>query len=241
MCGRFALALTGEAVARAMDATLDERHAAALRAWLGRFNITPSQPVPVVVADGEARRVLTILTWGLVPFWSKDPSIGARLANARGESLDAKPAFREAWKRRRCLVPATAFYEWQASPSGEGPKQPFAIGPEQGEAGQAEPLALGAIWERWRGPRAGVGASAGDDEVRETFAIITVEANATMRPIHDRMPVLVPRSAWGRWLASPSPPSDLVVPAPDVGLRTWAVSRRVNNPRHDAADCLQPA
>lgn len=231
MCGRYALALTSEAIAEAFSATplLPD-----IAAWSARFNIAPTTSAPVVLAASEASsptRELALLRWGLIPFWAKDASIGGRLANARGETLAERPAFREAWRRRRCLIPATAFYEWQATAgSGSGsskgsPKQPFAIGMDDGS-----PLALGGIWERWRSP---------DGTSLRTFAIVTVEPNSLMRPIHDRMPLIVPGEAWDNWLASDHPPVSLLRPFPSSALRAWPVSRLVNSPRNDSGACLE--
>ncbi len=267
MCGRYALALTGEDVARAMDATISAPQVARVAAWAARFNIAPTQLAPVVLPRHEGDREVVLMRWGLIPLWAKDESIGGRLANARGETLAEKPAFREAWKRRRCLIPATAFYEWRAAigepsadagePTGVPPrngrrrpevaeslesarskpsksksraKQPYAIAAEQGEDGL---FALGGIWEGWT-PR---GEDGSPGEIR-SFAIITVDANDLMRPIHDRMPLVVPRGSWSAWLEAASPPQQLVIPHPPQGMRAWPISTRVNSPRYDAPDCL---
>jgi putative SOS response-associated peptidase YedK len=246
MCGRFALVITGDAVAAAMDATpILPAFVEALAAWQGRYNIAPTSSIPIVTpmgdtaarAAGGTRRELMFARWGLVPFWAKDASIGAKLSNARSETVAVKPAFREAWKTRRCLIPATAFYEWQP-PASEmldgqsgaggrsGVKRPHAIASVTGEV-----LAFGGIWERWRDPTAG--------QELLTVAILTTAANDVMRPIHDRMPVILPPDAWDRWLAS-APPESLLVPCESSILRAWPVGTVVNNWRHDRAECLVP-
>lgn len=238
MCGRFVLAISGEAIAASMDAApLLPAFVEALAAWQGRFNITPASMIPVVrAAAGDAKagrgREIVFMRWGLVPFWAKEPSIGSRLTNARSDSLASKPAFREAWKRRRCLIPATAFYEWH-TPSGGGAKEPYAIASAHGEV-----LSFGGIWERWRDPT--------DPHAAEllTVAIMTTDANGLMRPIHDRMPVLVPPEARDQWLDAGVVPSEALspwlTPAPEGVLRAWRVSSMVNNARNDRPGCLEP-
>lgn len=229
MCGRYALAANGDAIATAMRATplLPE-----IAAWRARFNIAPTQHAPVACHDRDGVRRLSLMRWGLVPFWAKDASIGTRLINARSDSLAEKPAFREAWKRRRCLVPATAFYEWQAPQEGSSrTKRPFAVATRRsGDDGAI--FALGGLWERWRSPE--------HDEL-VSFCVITVDANDLMRPLHHRMPLIVPESAWDRWLGDATPPSDLLAPFDAGAMRAWPVSTLVNNPRNDGPDLLADA
>jgi putative SOS response-associated peptidase YedK len=228
MCGRYALAMNGEAIAAALQATpiLPE-----IVAWTERYNIAPTQLAPVAIANHDATRRLALMRWGLVPFWAKDPSIGARMVNARAESLAEKPAFRDAWQRRRCLVPATAFYEWETpgDPT-QRTKRPYAIAPTKAASGT--PLfALGGVWDRWRSPDKGDVLS---------FSIVTVSANELVGRVHDRMPVILPRDAWSRWLADGTAPGDLLVPASNDVMRLWPVSLLVNSPRNDGPDCLAP-
>lgn len=229
MCGRFALAITGEAIAASMGAApLLPAFVEALAAWRGRFNIAPTAQVPVVTAKAEGPREISFMRWGLVPFWAKDPGIGAALNNARSDSLAQKPAFRDGWKKRRCLIPASAFYEWHVPV--EGPKQPYAVASAHGEV-----LALAGVWERWRDPNAGADAA----ELL-SFAVITTDANELMRPIHHRMPVIVSPANYDEWLRSAAPPAALLRSCDDGVLRAWRVATLVNNARHDSAECLLP-
>lgn len=229
MCGRFALAITGEAVAASMGAApLLPAFVEALAAWQGRFNIAPTTTIPVVTAAADGGREISFMRWGLVPFWAKAMNIGASLNNARSDSIASKPAFREAWKRRRCLVPATSFYEWQVQESGT--KQPYAIASAHGEV-----LAFAGIWERWRDPQ---GGSTAPELI--SVAIITTDANETMRPLHHRMPVIIAEPHRDEWLRATVPPVELLRPCDADVLRTWRVSSVVNNARNDRPECLTP-
>ena len=205
-----------------------------------RYNIAPTQMVPVVrrgtggdavgsdAAGSDAAsggRALAMLRWGLVPFWAKDPTIGSRLINARAESVAEKPSFRDAFRKRRCLVLADGFYEWQAQP--QGPKQPFYIT-------TPATMAFAGLWERWRDP---VGP------IVETCSIVTTEASEQLRPIHDRMPVILAAEAFDAWLDAGTPPSAaaaLLVPYRQA-LTVYPVARRVNAVRHDDPACIAPA
>jgi putative SOS response-associated peptidase YedK len=184
-----------------------------------RYNLTPGQPV-AVVRERDGRRTLDTLQWGLVPFWAKDAAIGRRLINARLESLSDKPAFREAWTRRRCLIPASGFYEW-SEPKG-GRKRPYFIAPG------AEPLfALAGLWERWRTPTG---------ERLETCVIVTTEASAELARIHERMPLLVPRAAQATWLDPETNLETVAALARDLpNLTIRPVGFAVNDPRNDDA------
>ncbi|MFU8894829.1 MAG: SOS response-associated peptidase [Gammaproteobacteria bacterium] len=224
MCGRYAFFTPIDAVTRLFGVT--EVHA---RELAPRYNIAPTQEVPIVrvsafldeaagAAAGHARaRELALARWGLVPFWAKDPSIGNRMINARGETVAQKPAFRAAFSKRRCLVPADGFFEWQKTDSG---KQPWYI---HGVGG--EPLALAGLWELWNPPDGGAPLA--------SCAIITTHANEFMRPLHDRMPVVLDAEARDAWLNSDTSPDALqalLVPAAADALEAWPVSRRVNSP-----------
>lgn len=257
MCGRYAIAVTAERVAEAFDALWQSTLGPSLPhgdgsvrapAALPRFNVAPTQLAPVVRRGPTGGRVISLLRWGLVPSWADDPAIGSRMINARSESAAEKPSFRTAWRRRRCLVPASHFYEWKKVASG---KQPHAITTAStGSAGSGardeattaahvaahEPalLALAGLWESWR------------DEI-ESFTILTTDANALMRPLHDRMPVILPRERWTQWLdpAWSGPEDDAerrawMSPAPDALLRSFPVSALVNAPRNEAPACLEP-
>jgi len=218
VCGRFALfaspELTAEYFALAQPPALAPH-----------YNVTPGQDVAAVRVDRDGRRALRALRWGLVPFWAKDATIGRRLINARLDSLRDKPAFREAFARRRCLIPASGFYEWGVDDAGK--KQPFFIRP------RGEPLlAMAGLWERWR-PQGG--------EPLETCVIVTTDANALLAPIHDRMPVLLSRAAQDVWLDPSSDVAAIVeLAAQGPELETWAVGTAVNDPRNDDERVIAP-
>jgi putative SOS response-associated peptidase YedK len=196
----------------------------------GRFNVAPTDQAAVVV-QREDRRAITAYRWGLIPHWSESTKTGNRMFNARAESIDRNPAFRYAFGKRRCLVPADAFYEWRR----EGNvRQPFAVVRRDGR-----PMALAGLWAGWKDEDTG--------EVVRSFTIVTTKANDVLRPIHDRMPVVIPESAWDLWLdptitdaAAVSELKGLLSPADDDWLETYPVSRRVNNVRNDGPDLVQP-
>lgn len=217
MCGRFALYADATDLAAAFDIAPPSPYAA-------RYNITPTQAIAAVLeADGE--RVWHHLSWGLVPSWARDPKMGARMINARAETIAGKPAFRAALRRRRCLVPASGYYEWQATAAG---KQPYFVYPAAGDC-----LALAAIWEHWER----------DGSVIESCAIVTRAATPRVAAVHDRMPVIIAPGDFARWLAperAGPPPLDLLTRADDSGLCLRAVSKRVNSPRHDDPECIEP-
>jgi putative SOS response-associated peptidase YedK len=217
MCGRYALKATP----------------AELQAYFGlddcadfspRHNIPPGTDIPVVRRSPAGQRVLHLLRWGLVPHWAKDASIGAKLNNARSESVAAKPSFRDAFRRRRCLIPASGFYEWKTAGKA---KQPYYISATDGSV-----LALGGLWESWRAP---------DGSLLRTACVVTTGPNDLMAAIHDRMPVLVPRARWQDWLAAPADAvADLVAPCPDGLLRAWPVARRVSRTAEDDPELTAP-
>ncbi len=219
MCGRFTLTLLLEELARAFpDFEPPER-------WEPRYNIAPTQEVPVVTNLGKQK--IEMSRWGLVPFWAKDPSIGNRMINARAETLAEKPSFRTAYRQRRCLVLADGFYEWRQE--AEGPKTPFLVRMASGE-----PFAFAGLWELW-GP---------SDAPLHSCTIITTEPNALVAPIHDRMPVILPRSAYAEWLdpaeREPEGLQGLLGPYPASGMTAYPVSRHVNNPAHEDPKCVEP-
>ena len=221
MCGRFTLTAPPSQIAELFD--LDE-----LPDLRPRFNVAPGQDVATVQQPGEGGRVLVMRRWGLIPGWAKDPKIGSRLINARSETVAEKPAFRAAFKRRRCLVPADGFYEWAATP--RGPKQPHHLRrPDRGV------FAIAGLHERWH---------EGEERWRETCTLLTTEANATVAPIHGRMPVILAPSDWPVWLdpklEDPEILAALLVPEPGGALAAQPVGLRVNRPEHDDAACLAP-
>jgi putative SOS response-associated peptidase YedK len=219
MCGRFAFFSPQEALQLAFG-TVKYLHSEP------RFNIAPSQDVLAITRASNNGLVADNYRWGLVPFWAKDPAIGNRMINARAETLTEKPSFRQAYSRRRCLIPASGFYEWQKQAQG---KQPIYISHEN-----QQPLAFAGLWEQWQSP---------DGEKLKSCTIITTAANEFMRDLHHRMPVCLSREMHELWLAEDSPRSDLddLVKGPqDVPLQAWPVSRRVNNPVNDTADLVEP-
>lgn len=194
-----------------------------------RYNVAPSQAVPFVLQDREGRRA-ELVKWGLVPFWADDPSIGNRLANARSDSVAAKPSFRNAFKSRRGLMLADLFYEWQVLP-GQKVKQPWCI-----RLAEDAPFAMAALWERWT-PKA-----TPEVEPLTTCCVITTDANAVMAPIHDRMPVILHEADYDAWLDPKTPPAvaqSLLKPF-DGAMRAYAVSTVVNKPGNDGPGCIEP-
>jgi len=190
------------------------------------YNIAPGSTVAAVINDGATR--LVNFRWGLVPSWSRDPAIGARLINARGETVAEKPSFRAAFKQRRCLIIANGFYEWQRRTTG---KTPMYIS-LKGEI----PFGFAGLFETWRSP---------EGEKLRTCTIITTDANELIRPIHDRMPVIIPAGQVPRWLdpsmADTTRLVSLLVPYPECEMTAYAVSPLVNSPRHDSPECTTPA
>ncbi len=244
MCGRFGLvnpkALAERGLLDAMR--LDEVGDEAPARLEPRYNVAPSSDLLVALTrrvDGQARRRLTVARWGLVPAWAKDPKIGGRLCNARSEGVAATPSFRTAWKRgHRCLVPADVFYEWRTTGAEEPakgkrpPREPWAFAMADGA-----PFALAGIWESWRDP------SDPDAPPLVSCALLTTAANALMTPIHDRMPVIVPRALFDDWLDRDAPldrAEALLEPLPAEAMRAWRISPWVNDPRHDDARVLEP-
>jgi len=235
MCGRFAL--------RRQRLDPGEFHVPRFPDLTGivpRYNVAPGSLVLAVrdvpARKGEAppgEREAVLLKWGLVPSWAKEPSIGNKLANARAEGIDEKPSFRSAFKQRRCVVLADAFYEWQKVP-GQKTKQPFALEPVDGQ-----PFAFAGVWEWWR-PR---GTTGEEGPGLETVALITTTPNADMAPIHDRMPVTIPRAELGTWLDPETPLADvreMLRPAPDHTFRAWPVSTYLNRPGNEGETCVAP-
>ncbi len=221
MCGRFAFYSPHEAVVRLFsvaDAPQVEP----------RYNIAPTQFIAAVRADQAGDRSLAMLYWGLVPSWAREKSIGARMINARAETLGEKPSFRSAYKRRRCLVLADGWYEWQRSGA---VKQPFYIG-----FANREPFGMAGLWESWRDPASG--------EPLESCCIVTVAAAAELEHVHHRMPAIIAEAQRDEWLQSSDGadgvPGNLLVPWARGGLEVRPVSRRVNDARNQGADLLDP-
>jgi putative SOS response-associated peptidase YedK len=219
MCGRYTLRKPSREIAEAFDVP-------EVFEFPPRFNIAPTQGVPVVrLAPDRAARGLDLLHWGLIPSWADDPAIGSRMINARAETVATKPAFRHAFKAKRCLVVTDAFYEWRKV---DGRKQPYLI-----HLKDDRPFAFAGLWESW---------NKGGEPI-ESCTIITTEANELMAPIHDRMPVIVPESAYDLWLDTvvkdPGKLQPLLVPFPAEEMEAYPVSTLVNNPRNDVEECMK--
>lgn len=222
MCGRFTLATSPEEIARLFDL-------AGAPAMEPRYNIAPTQSVPNCrVLEAEGRRHLDELRWGLVPFWADDPSIGNRMINARSETVASKPAFRAAFRRRRCLVPATGFYEWKKEADG---KQPYLFCRKD-----RRPFALAGLWESW--------SDEDDGEHLETFTILTREADSLVSPYHSRMPVILQSSLFDVWLDPAQDDKEtleaLLTRETPTGFEAFAVSREVNSPKNDHSGLIEP-
>lgn len=223
MCGRFTLNTSGEALAQQFEL-------AEVPALEPRYNIAPGQHVAVVRPSSEEDgRELSFLRWGLVPSWAKDPSVGNRLINARAETVAEKPAFRTAFKHRRCLIIADGFYEWQASGHGRQ-KQPFYFRMQD-----SRPFAFAGLWEQWQGA----------EDVLETCTILTTDANTLLAPVHNRMPIILHPKDYDLWLdpavQTPEPLQTLLQPYPAEAMTGYTVSRYVNNASNEGPQCLAPA
>jgi len=231
MCGRYVVAydpqtlVSGFGLSHAPD-------------FPRRFNVAPQSQVPVVHDTLQGERVATLMQWGLVPHWAQDARAGPRLNNARSESAADKPSFRRALRRRRCLLPASGFYEWQPAPAGAPPparKQPWYVSPAAQAPGPGL-LAMAGLFEAWR--------PAEDAQWLLTCCVLTTAPNGLMSPIHDRMPVLLAPADWARWLdrsiQEPGAVTDLLRPCPDDWLQAWPVSRAVSTGRAEGPALVQP-
>ncbi len=218
MCGRYGLFTSGEELAewfRLPEIPLFEP----------RYNIAPTQPVAAVRATATGRE-MAFLRWGLIPSWSSDPAIGNKLINARAETVAEKPSFRSAFKRRRCLIPASGYYEWQKGDARH--KQPYFIRPQAGGL-----FSFAGLWEEWHDPHG---------EVVESCTILTTEANDVTRPVHDRMPVILDPAADALWLDAGTDTvtlHSLLVPYPFDRMEAFLVNPWVSNPKHEGPRCLE--
>lgn len=221
MCGRFTL-------------TIDPAHLQEAFPWAvipndlsPRFNIAPSQPVAVIPNTGD--NILSMYQWGLIPSWSKDPAIGGRMINARAESLAEKPSFRNAYRRRRCLILADGFYEWKQSP-GLKSKQPVYI-----RLINNHPFAFAGLWEHWTSP---------DGSEIRSCTIITTQPNSLLLTIHNRMPVILPTETFSQWITPADLPAiqlnELLAPYPAEEMIAYPVSKMVNSPQFDSPDLIKP-
>ncbi len=217
MCGRYTLSQSAEAIATAfgLDTSL---------AIEPRYNIAPTQLVPVVLYSAKKQRQLQMMRWGLIPSWAKDPNIASRLINARSETVSEKPSFRAAFRHRRCLVIADGFYEWQRQ---ERKKQPYYF-----QLQNKQPFGFAGLWEHWQ---------TSDGEEINTCTILTTEANELMRPIHDRMPVILNSQDYGLWLnpaAQVTELQGLLRPYSSQAMNSYPVSTLVNKPTNNSPECI---
>ncbi len=217
MCGRYSLAIDYDA--------LEDRftlHGGLQMPLAPHYNIAPTQKVFTVVNEGPGNEA-RMMKWGLIPFWAKDPSIGNRMINAMAETVAEKPSFRQAYQKRRCLVIADGFYEWQKVPGGKTPMRIIV--------GGGEPFGFAGLWEMWTSP---------EQDLVYSCTIITTTPNELMAPIHSRMPVILPKEAEALWLDQDTDPAvlkDLLVPYPG-SMETYEVSTLINSPRNDTPDVL---
>jgi len=222
MCGRYAFFSPAEAVKRIF--ALDD-----VPELEPRYNIAPTQTVPAVRTGEEGARAFAMLHWGLVPKWAKERAIGNRMINARSETLAEKPSFREAFKKRRCLVLADGWYEWQVAAGG---KQPWFI-----RRKDARPFAFAGLWERWKDPSNG--------SMLESCTIVTTDAAESIRKIHERMPVVLEETDWDRWtdtaFSDTETLSELLKACDPKTLEAWQVSREVNAPKNQGPGLIAAA
>jgi len=219
MCGRYALYGPVSRLRETFDAEIEGFE------FTPRYNAAPMQWLPVVRQRSTGERVIHLLRWGLVPSWAKDESIATKLINARGETSADKPSFRSAYRKRRCIVPANGFMEWKAVEKG---KQPYYV-----HAANDALFGLAGLWERWSPP---------EGEPIDTFTIITIDANAAIRALHNRMPVILAPEHFGRWLDPMTPLDEVgmqIAPSPDAEIAMHPVSRAVGNVKNDVPELIE--
>jgi len=239
MCGRFVTASSPALLAERFEvddvAIANDREP--------DYNVAPRAQV-MVVRQRDDRRVLSELRWGLVPSWAKDTSVGDRMINARAEGLATKPAYKRSFAKKRCLIPADGFYEWRVvapptTPKGRPKKQPMFVHRRDGE-----PFAFAGLWDVWKVPEGVVLEGVGPDGWLRSCSIVTTRANDVLLPIHDRMPLLLPESAWAEWLDPGNEDVDalagLLVPAPDDEIELWPVSTAVNKADNNGPELVRP-
>ena len=223
MCGRFALISPTEKLAKTFQ--LNQADLSTMPPSVPRYNIAPTQPVTAVRLDQNGDRELTFFHWGLIPSWSKDMKFGSRLINARSETVAEKPSFRTAFKRRRCIVPADGFFEWQKTDDG---KQPMYMYQADGD-----PFAFAGLWEFWTSP---------EGDAIQSCTILTTTPNELMAQIHNRMPVILEPEDFQTWLDPGPDPTDafhLFRAYPAHKMAAYPVSTVVNNPRNDSPACIE--
>lgn len=223
MCGRFTQTLTPAELQEFFDLF----HADAFKP---RYNIAPTQTVPLIRLDSEGRRVSNNLRWGLLPFWAKSKADGSKMINCRSETAPTKPAFRRAFKSQRCIVPASGFFEWQEV-EGQKQTQPYYLTLKSGN-----PAAFAGLWESWRNP-------ADEAERVETFTILTTTASDVIGEVHDRMPITLDRDVWPVWLDPENQDVGALEAMLKPSLEKWQrvpVGRIVGNVKNDRPECIEP-
>ncbi len=227
MCGRYVITSTPEAIRRLFGYAEQPN-------FPPRYNVAPTQPIPIVRL-AEGKRSFALMRWGLLPAWVKDPKSFPLLINARGESVLEKPAFRNAMRRRRCLIPADGFYEWKADDT-RSQRQPYFVRTRRNDAGEAPPLAFAGLFETWMGP---------NGEELDTVAIVTTTANRTLAALHARMPVFIAPEAFDMWLDCANVEAEaamaLIKPADESLLEAHPVSTAVNRVANDSDALIAPA
>jgi putative SOS response-associated peptidase YedK len=221
MCGRFVLEKTPEQLMKVYRLSSSPD-------LPPRFNIAPSQQIAAVRQQNGGDRELTFLQWGLIPSWSKDPAIGYKMINARSETVHEKPSFKQAFLARRCIIPASGFYEWEKVGK---EKVPHYIHLRDGDV-----MSLAGLWERWKSP---------EGKELETCTILTTAANSLIKKVHDRMPVILHRAEFGIWLNRESDEinrlTELFHPYPSDQLEEYVVTKAVSSPSNDSSECIIPA
>ena len=217
MCGRFTLSQPNNAIASAFNI-------AQVPPLEPRYSIAPTQLIPSILSAPGGEKQLQMLRWGLIPSWAKDAKISAKLINARAETVSEKPSFKAAFKRRRCLIVADGFYEWQRQ---EKKKQPYYF-----RLQNAQLFAFAGLWEQWKSP---------DEDIINSCTILTTEANDLLRPIHDRMPVILESKNYELWLDSEAQQpqlQQLLRPYQADLMTSCTVSTKVNNPKNNTPECI---
>lgn len=221
MCGRYRLSRRKQVVEEYFESSSDEED------WTPRYNIAPTQPVAAIREAGQ-NRILSLMRWGLVPSWASDISIGARLINGRSETVLEKPAFRDSFRMRRCLVPADGFYEWKKAGR---ERYPFHFVMKDSSL-----FAFAGVWDRWRSPAG---------QVVESCSILTTAPNELLDGVHDRMPVILPQRHYQTWLTAPATEAqrlaELLVPFDASVMQRYPVSSLVNKPENDVPECALEA
>src|SRR3954471_2108031 len=227
MCGRYRLTRADKELAATFGVELSDDSKEL--AWAPRYNIAPTDVIPVLELNTEGTMRFRMKRWGLIPFWAKDPKIGASMINSRSESVLEKPALAESFRKHRVLVPADGFYEWKKSGAGKSlTKQPYNFG-----MNDESTFCFAGIAAKWKSPKG---------EVIESFSILTTAANKLVEDMHDRMPVIIPKAQYKRWLSEPERAEqlqELLVPYDANEMKRFPVSQKVNSPKNEGPQCIE--